>query len=159
MRREFAVGIFDGEVLLVVAHHGHQDLFGQVQVLRLKIAEDYRWPLGEMHDSLDQCLILTPARAGNGARHLVQSFTDRLPPLGHIHDDFRLTHRFWISLRHAITTGASPCSTRWPRLALPAVMPAISSGTTAESSSATTQRTGRTNRSGLPARQYMFLAQ
>ena len=48
---------------------------------------------------------------------------------------------------------------RWPRLVLPAVMPAISSGTIAESSSATTQRTGRTKRSGLPARQYMFLAQ
>ena len=30
-----------------------------------------------------------------------------------------------------MTTGASPCSTRWPRLALPAAIPAISSGTTA----------------------------
>src|SRR5450631_3697558 len=38
-------------------------------------------------------------------------------------------------------------------------MPAISKGTTLPSNSATIQRTGRTKRSGLPPRQYIFLAQ
>ena len=47
---------------------------------------------------------------------------------------------------------SSPASTRCPRVTFPAVFPPNSTGTTTSPSSASSQRTGRTNRSGLPAR-------
>ncbi len=96
VRGELAVRAFDGEVFLVVAHHRDQHLFRQGKVLGLEIAQHHGGPLGEMDDSLDERLIFTPARAGNGAGRGVESLADRMPALGHIGDDKCLAQRFGV---------------------------------------------------------------
>ncbi len=65
VRREFAVGIFHGEVLLVIAHDGDQDFFGKGEKFAVEVAEDDRRRFGEIDDRVEQFLIFTPARAGN----------------------------------------------------------------------------------------------
>src|SRR5208337_2678584 len=88
MRGELSAGSFNGEVLLVIAHHGDQNLFGQGQVLRLKITEDHRWPLGEMNDGLDKRFVLAPSGARDGARGRVERLANGLSALGYIDNDF-----------------------------------------------------------------------
>src|ERR1700682_5913935 len=52
VRREFACYVFDGEILLMIAHHGHQDLFWQRKKLLHKVAENRRRPLGQVDNGL-----------------------------------------------------------------------------------------------------------
>ncbi len=79
MRRQLAVRAFHGEVLLMIAHHGHEDFFGKREVLLLKAAEQHRRPLGEIRNRVDEALILAPARAGNRSRRRIQRLADLVP--------------------------------------------------------------------------------
>jgi len=74
--QQLAVRAFDGEVLLVVSHDGDQHFFRQGQILGLEVAEDDAGPLGEVYDGLDERLVFTPARSGDGACHLVEGLAD-----------------------------------------------------------------------------------
>ena len=69
VRGQLAVRTLYGKVLLVIAHHRNQNLFGQRQILGIEVAQHNSWPLGEMDDGLDQRGIFAPARAGDGAGH------------------------------------------------------------------------------------------
>ncbi len=42
---EFAVGGFDREVFLVVAHHHHEDFFGEVEEFGIEVAGDRQWDI------------------------------------------------------------------------------------------------------------------
>ena len=99
MRSQLAVRAFHGKVFLVVAHHRDQYFFGKLQILRLKIAEDHRRPLGQMEHRLDQRLVFTPVRSGNGARRLVQRLANNLPALRGIDHYERLAQCFDVALR------------------------------------------------------------
>ena len=67
---------FDREVLLVVAHDGDEDLFGEFEVGGLEAAEEDVGPLGEVGDGVDEGLVLAPACAGDGAGDVVESLAD-----------------------------------------------------------------------------------
>ena len=93
------VGVLHREILLVVAHHRHQNLFRQLKILGLKVAEDHGGPLGEVRHRLHQRLILAPARAGNCARRRVQRLANDLPALGDIDHNERRAQRLLVARR------------------------------------------------------------
>ncbi len=62
MRRQLALCIFHREILLVIAHHRHQNLFRQSQILALKVAQNHARPLGQVRHRLNQRFVLAPSR-------------------------------------------------------------------------------------------------
>jgi hypothetical protein len=72
VRGQLAVRIFDREILLVVAHDGHQDFFGKLEVGGLEVAEEHVRPLRQVGDGVDQRMVFAPACVGDCARHVVQ---------------------------------------------------------------------------------------
>ena len=82
VRRELSVGILNREVLLVVAHHGDQNFFGQREKFAIEVAEDDRRSFGEIDDGIEQSLIFSPARAGDLTHCGVEGFADLVLALG-----------------------------------------------------------------------------
>ncbi len=82
VRRELAVGVFEREVLLVVAHDGDQDFGGQREILGIEAAENYRGTLGQVDNRVEQGLVFAPARAGNRAGGGVEGLADAVLALG-----------------------------------------------------------------------------
>jgi hypothetical protein len=78
VRRQFAGSVLDGEILLVVAHDGHQNLLGKRQEFGVEAAHQNRRPLGQVGDRVDQCMIFAPAGAGDGSSDPVQFLADAL---------------------------------------------------------------------------------
>jgi len=76
VRREFAVSIFNGEILLVVAHDGDEDFLGESKELAVKVSEDDGGSFGEIDDGVEQFLIFAPACAVNFADRGVEGFAD-----------------------------------------------------------------------------------
>ncbi len=101
MRQQLAVGIFQREIFLVIAHHRHQDFIGQRKVFRIEIAENDGRELRQVDDGVEQRLVFTPAGAGNGAGGNVEIFTDALLALGCAGDDRSLGQRGDVVRRHA----------------------------------------------------------
>ena len=89
MRGQPAARIVHREILLVITHHGHQHLIGQLQIFVLESAQHHARPLGKLRHRFHQRLILTPARALHGATHAIQRLADALAPHAHIGDDIR----------------------------------------------------------------------
>ena len=46
MRQQFAAGVLQSEILLVVAHHRDQNLIGEREKLRIEVGQHYGWKLG-----------------------------------------------------------------------------------------------------------------
>ena len=105
MRGQLAVRALDSKVLLMVAHHRDQHLFGKCKIFRLKITQHDRRPLGEMNHRLDQRLVLAPARTGNRSGRRIEGLANRLPALGHIDEDEGLAQRFSVPLWRIKTHG------------------------------------------------------
>src|SRR5579872_3055498 len=63
--QKLPVGIFDREVLLMVAHHRNEDLFRQFQKFWIEAAQYGRRPLGEVDDGIEQNLVFTPPCSRN----------------------------------------------------------------------------------------------
>ncbi len=84
MRSQLAFRGFNGEVLLMIAHDGDEHFFGERKILALEIAQQYGWPLGEVQHRFNQPFVFAPARSGNGASGLVESFADRVTALGNV---------------------------------------------------------------------------
>src|SRR5690349_9406704 len=78
MRKQFAGGVLDRKILLMIAHYRDQNLVGQSQKFRIEAAEDCGRPLRQVDYSIEQGLVFAPARASNGAGGCVQSFTNLL---------------------------------------------------------------------------------
>ncbi len=78
MRRQPAARVLHREIFLVVAHHGDQHFFRQLEEFAIEVAEDHRGPLRQIDDRVEQFLVFAPARAGNGAGGGVQRFADAL---------------------------------------------------------------------------------
>ena len=85
--RQRMLCIFHREILLVVAHDGHQHFFRQGQVFRLEVARQHAGPLGEMGDLLDQGFIFAPACARQRACRRVQRLADALAADGNVGKD------------------------------------------------------------------------
>ena len=81
MRRQLAVCILDGKILLMIAHHRHQHFFRQFQKLRIKISKNDRRKLGEVYHRFQQSLVFAPARPRNLAGRRIQRLADLLFPL------------------------------------------------------------------------------
>ena len=161
MRSQLARLVLHRKILLVIAHHRHQHLFRQRQILRLKVTQHHRRPLRQVRHRLDQRLILAPPRARPPSaspdpapcESSAAAPPHRPPhtPLSSASSYFarRLQRNRRIAKQHAMPIRHR--SRRHARQTPPAPprSPSI----------ATIHRTGRTNRSGFPARQYMFFAQ
>ncbi len=97
MRRQFAVGIFDSKILLMITHNRNQNFFRQAEELRIEVAENCRRPLGQIHDGIQQCGVLAPAGTGHTAGGLIQRFADTLFALIRTEHDMSVAHRFNVS--------------------------------------------------------------
>ena len=75
---KFAVGVFDREIFLMVAHHRDQDFFRQREKFGIEAAENRRRAFGQVDDRVEQRFVFAPARAGNGARGGIESFANLL---------------------------------------------------------------------------------
>ena len=82
MGQQFPVGIVDGEIFLVVAHHRDQDLFRQIEKFRIEAAEDDRGKFREIDDRRDQRLVLAPAGSGDAAGGGIERLADHLFAFG-----------------------------------------------------------------------------
>src|SRR5260370_6087343 len=61
MRGQFPALLFDGEVLLVVTHYGHQNLVRETQKGRIEIALDHGWVFVEVCHQLTKRSVLMNA--------------------------------------------------------------------------------------------------
>ena len=78
MRGQLAIGVFYGEVLLVVAHDRYQDLFGELQIGGLEVAEQDVGPFGQVGYGVDERVIFAPAGVRDRAGYVVEGFADFL---------------------------------------------------------------------------------
>ena len=159
VRRQLSVGVFEREVLLVIAHDGDQNFGGQREKFGIEVAENYRGEFRKVDDGVEQRLVFAPARAWNGARRGIERFADALLAVGGADGDKTLREARDV-VDGTVDRRPTPLDRmRWPSLVCCRRMPANSTGTTCSSSSETIQRTGRTKRSADLPRQYMLLAQ
>ena len=82
MWQEFATGVFQSEILLMIAHHRDQNFIGEREELRIEIAEHDRRKLGEIHNCVEQGLVLAPARAREGSCGRVERLANALLAFG-----------------------------------------------------------------------------
>ena len=65
VRQQLAVGVFEREVLLVIAHHRDQHFVGQREKFGIEAAQNDGREFGQVDDGVEQRLVFAPARAGN----------------------------------------------------------------------------------------------
>ena len=64
MRRQFPAPLLHGEILLVAAHHGDQDLVGQFEERRIEVTLDHGWVFVEVGDQFQQVSVVVDVIAG-----------------------------------------------------------------------------------------------
>ena len=67
---------FDREVVLVVAHDGDEDFFGEREVVGVEAAGEDGGPLGHVGHLVDEGVVFAPAGVGKGAADTVEGLAD-----------------------------------------------------------------------------------
>ena len=121
---ELARSIPEGEVSLVVAHGGDEDLRRQIEVGGIELARDHDRPLHQVRHLLEKLGVPFAGSSGRrgdaspgGAGRALERLRDRPPPLRDICQDAVLTEHFAIGGRVGQRRGARSGEAATERLA------------------------------------------
>src|ERR1700751_5389078 len=65
--KELAISALNREIFLMIAHDGDQYFFGEFKKTGIEATENCRWPFGEIHNCIQQSVVVAPACAWDRA--------------------------------------------------------------------------------------------